>query len=72
MGLGLEYRLLNELTSARPELVWTGRFIPTDRNGPAAELFPGAGFTRGTDGEVWTLAPDAERPKRPSWFGSPA
>jgi FkbH-like protein len=72
MGFGLEYRLLNELTSARPEVVWTGRFIPTDRNGPAAELFPGAGFTRGTDGEVWTLGSDAERPKRPSWFESPA
>jgi FkbH-like protein len=70
MGFGLEYLLLNDLTSARPELVWTGRFIPSDRNGPAAELFPGAGFTQGSEAQVWTLAPDAERPRRPSWFGS--
>ena len=68
MGFGLEYLLLNQLTSTRPELVWTGRFIRTDRNGPAAELFPGAGFAAGVDGELWTLAPDAERPQRPSWF----
>jgi FkbH-like protein len=68
MGFGLEYLLLNQLTSTRPELVWTGRFIRTDRNGPAAELFPGAGFAAGADGELWTLAPDAERPQRPSWF----
>jgi FkbH-like protein len=70
MGFGLEYLLLNQLTSARPELVWTGRFIRTDRNGPAAELFPGAGFAPGSDGELWTLAPDAERPQRPTWFAA--
>lgn len=68
MGFGLEYLLLAELTSARPELTWTGRFIPTDRNGPAAELYPGAGFARGSNSELWTLAPDAERPQRPSWL----
>jgi FkbH-like protein len=72
MGFGLEYLLLSELTSARPELVWTGRFIQTDRNGPAAELFGGAGFTRGSDGELWTLAPEAERPQRPHWFAASA
>jgi hypothetical protein len=70
MGFGLEYLLLNQLTSTRPELVWTGRFIRTDRNGPAAELFRGAGFAPGTDGELWTLAPDAERPQRPTWFAA--
>jgi FkbH-like protein len=72
MGFGLEYLLLSELTSARPELVWTGRFIQTDRNGPAAELFSGAGFRQGNEAQVWTLAPEAERPRRPSWFGSAA
>jgi FkbH-like protein len=70
MGFGLEYLVLNELTSARPDLVWTGAFITTDRNGPAAELYPGAGFTRESNGRVWTLEPDAARPQRPSWFGS--
>jgi FkbH-like protein len=69
MGFGLEYLVLSELTSDRPELDWTGRFIATDRNGPAAELYAGAGFTAGADAETWTLSPDAPRPQRPSWFG---
>jgi FkbH-like protein len=67
MGFGLEYLLLNELTSAQPDLRWTGQFIPSDRNGPAAELYPGAGFSRDDD-ELWSLTPQAERPQRPSWF----
>jgi FkbH-like protein len=66
MGLGLEYLLLGELTSEQPDVVWRGRFVPTDRNAPAAGLYAGAGFTQ--DGEMWTLAPDAARPERPSWF----
>jgi FkbH-like protein len=70
MGFGLEYLVLNEVTSASPELVWMGAFVPTDRNGPAAGLYPGAGFTPGSNGRVWTLRPDADRPQRPTWFGS--
>jgi FkbH-like protein len=71
MGFGLEYLLLNELTSTRPDVVWTGRFISTERNGPAAELFPGADFTPdAADPELWTLPPDAQRPQRPGWFQS--
>jgi FkbH-like protein len=70
MGFGLEYLLLNELTSGHPDLEWTGRFIQTDRNGPAADLYSGAGFAQGSDGELWTLAPGAQRPQRPSWFGA--
>lgn len=70
MGFGLEYVLLNELTSGRPELEWRGRFIPTDRNGPAGGLFSTAGFGRSTgDAELWTLARDAARTERPKWFG---
>lgn len=70
MGFGLEYLLLSDLTSARPELMWTARFIPSERNAPAAGLFPGAGFTPDSDGQRWTLAAGADRPQRPSWFGS--
>ena len=68
MGLGLEYLVLNELTCAAPERTWTGQFISTDRNGPAGELFAGAGFVPESDGRTWTLRPGAERPRRPSWF----
>jgi FkbH-like protein len=67
MGFGLEYLLLNQLTSEQPELDWTGRFIPTDRNGPASELFAGAGFSQ-SDDQLWKLPAEAERPQRPSWF----
>jgi FkbH-like protein len=70
MGFGLEYLLLNELTSGKPELEWRGRFIPTDRNGPASGLFATAGFGQAADDdELWTLATDAARPERPKWFG---
>lgn len=69
MGFGLEYLLLNELTTTRPDLEWRGQFIPTDRNGPASGLFSTAGFTRSTDeGELWTLTRDATRTERPKWF----
>jgi predicted enzyme involved in methoxymalonyl-ACP biosynthesis len=71
MGFGLEYLVLNTLTAANPELAWTGRFVPTDRNGPAAGLYAGAGFQPSEeDGQLWSLAPGAERPARPSWFAA--
>jgi FkbH-like protein len=70
MGFGLEYLLLNHLTSQRPDIEWRGRFIPTDRNAPAAGMYRTAGFTPASGGgELWTLAPDAPRPERPAWFG---
>lgn len=70
MGFGLEYLLLNELTSSRPELEWRGRFSPTDRNGPASGLFTTAGFSAAADDEEqWTLVAGAPRPERPKWFG---
>jgi FkbH-like protein len=67
MGFGLEQLLLNELTTARAELLWRAAFIPTERNGPAASLYPNAGFESG-DGELWRLAPGRPRPPRPGWF----
>jgi FkbH-like protein len=70
MGFGLEYLLLNQLTAEQPDVEWRGRFVPTDRNAPAAGTYSSAGFTRTSDGgELWTLAPDAARPERPAWFG---
>jgi FkbH-like protein len=74
MGFGLEFLLLNELTSSQPDRRWTGRFIRTDRNGPSAQLFEAAGFSLtdgepGGDDQLWTLAPDAPRPERPTWLG---
>ena len=69
MGFGLEYLLLNELTSSKTELAWRGRFIPTDRNGPASGMFATAGFGQAADDEeLWTLTTDAARPERPEWF----
>jgi FkbH-like protein len=69
MGFGLEYLLLNELTSRQPGLEWRGRLIPTDRNGPASALFSTAGFSRSVDDEeLWTLPSGAARTERPDWF----
>jgi FkbH-like protein len=73
MGFGLEFLLLNQLTSDHPERRWTGSFLRTDRNGPASELFAAAGFDcvegdPAADVQLWALEPDAPRPERPSWF----
>ena len=67
MGFGLEQLVLHELTIDRPEANWSGRFVPTERNGPAASLYANAGFHEESDGS-WTLAIGAERPARPAWF----
>jgi FkbH-like protein len=69
MGFGLEYLLLNHLTTQQPDSEWRGCFVPTDRNAPAAGMYDSAGF-RQDDGSVqlWTLASDAARPQRPAWF----
>jgi predicted enzyme involved in methoxymalonyl-ACP biosynthesis len=67
MGFGLEQLVLHELTAARPEATWVGRFVATARNGPAASLYVGAGFQEGPEG-VWKLTPERDRPPRPAWF----
>ena len=69
MGFGLEYLLLNQLTTEQPDVDWQGRFVPTDRNAPAAGMFSSAGFTQPDGGrELWTLSAEAPRPERPAWF----
>lgn len=69
MGFGLEYVLLNKLTTEQCDVEWRGRFVPTERNAPAAGMYGSAGFTRTLEsGELWTLPQDAPRPERPAWF----
>jgi FkbH-like protein len=69
MGFGLEYLVLNHLTAEGPDVEWRGRFVPTDRNAPAAGMYTSAGFTQAdAAGELWTLAAGAARPERPAWF----
>jgi FkbH-like protein len=66
MGFGLEQFALAEVTRRLDAPRYTARFIPTDRNSPAAGLYPANGFTEIEPG-LWTL--DAsDRPERPAWF----
>lgn len=67
MGFGLEQLLLHQLTAGRADLTWTADFHATERNGPAASLYPNAGF-ESADGELWTLTPQCARPPRPAWL----
>jgi FkbH-like protein len=66
MGFGLERFALAEVTSRLDAPRYTARFIPTDRNGPAAGLYPSNGFTE-TEPGLWVLA-SGHRPERPAWF----
>ncbi|WP_166139188.1 HAD-IIIC family phosphatase [Nocardioides ochotonae] len=71
MGFGLEIALLSRVLAAEGSGPVTARFVPTERNGPAADLFARAGF-REVGGHRWELAGDAERPAVPEWFGRPS
>jgi FkbH-like protein len=66
MGFGLEQFALAEVTRRLDAPRYTAQFIPTDRNGPAAGLYPANGFIE-TEPGLWTLAP-SDRPERPAWF----
>jgi FkbH-like protein len=68
MGFGLEQFALAEITRRLDAPRYTARFIPTDRNGPAAGLYPSNGFTETAPG-LWALAAD-DRPEPPAWFRS--
>jgi FkbH-like protein len=69
MGFGLEQFALAEVTRRLDAPRYTARFIPTDRNGPAAGLYPSNGFTE-TEPGLWTLEA-GDRPERPAWFREP-
>lgn len=68
MGFELERLMLAEVRRAEGTgRTMVGRFIPTDRNGPASGLYPGQGFVAVNDTE-WELATGALGPELPSWF----
>lgn len=68
MGFELErlmLALVREAEGVDRELV--GRFVPTDRNGPASGLYPGQGF-ESTGPTEWRLPAGVVGPERPAWF----
>jgi FkbH-like protein len=67
MGFGLEFALLRVVMDAAGPGPFRGLFVPTERNGPAAELFPQAGFRRDSDGN-WVLDADEAGPQVPTWL----
>jgi FkbH-like protein len=70
MGFGLEFALLRAVMDTVGPGPFRGRFIPTDRNGPAAGLFEQAGFhpeAGGTEG-MWVLPPGSVEPLPPAWL----
>ncbi len=68
MGFGLEQLLLRYVVDRLAHVPYfVGRFIPTDRNGPAMFLFSEAGFkSYGT--HEWILKQDSPKPQSPTWF----
>jgi FkbH-like protein len=70
MGFGLEQLVLAEATARHDGARVIAPFIPTERNQPAAGLYPAHGFTETAPG-IWTL-PAGRRIERPAWFGAPA
>jgi FkbH-like protein len=70
MGFGLEQLALAEVTRRLDAPRYIARFVPTDRNGPAAGLYPSNGFTEIEPG-LWELPP-GDRPERPPWFREPS
>ncbi|HWI70721.1 MAG TPA: HAD-IIIC family phosphatase [Baekduia sp.] len=72
MGFGLEQYVLARLMAEVPAARYEAPFVPTERNGPAASLYPANGFAEAEPGR-WVLDADAERPAEPAWFnGRPA
>ncbi|HEY6279158.1 MAG TPA: HAD-IIIC family phosphatase [Streptosporangiaceae bacterium] len=70
MGFGLEFALLRAVMDAAGPGPFLGRFIPTDRNGPAAGLFEQAGFHPEGDGADggWVLPARSVGPLPPPWL----
>jgi FkbH-like protein len=68
MGFELERLMLRLVMDAESDVhSFVGKFVPTDRNTPAAELFATHGFAQ-TSAEEWLLNSDNPRPERPPWF----
>jgi FkbH-like protein len=67
MGFGLELAFIRKIIDIEPGKRYVGQYLPTERNGPAAELFGNAGFEKTSDTE-WVLEPGSGGPSMPSWF----
>jgi FkbH-like protein len=68
MGFDLERLILRGVIDAeRGAARFIGRFIPTDRNTPAMDLFPSNGFVQRSDTD-WVLDATGALPEMPSWF----
>jgi len=67
MGFGVEFAVLAAVLDAAGPGAARGMFVPTSRNGPAAELFAQAEFQQEADG-TWVLPPSASGPQAPSWL----
>ncbi len=68
MGFEIERLALRLAMDAEQDArSFAGRFVPTDRNTPAAELFAMNGFTQ-TSATEWQLDGASPRPEQPAWF----
>ena len=68
MGFELERLVLRLVMDAEPDVrSFVGKFVPTDRNTPAAELFATNGFSQNS-AEECLLNGDTSRPELPPWF----
>lgn len=67
MGFGLELAVLSEVIAAEGAGPFTGTVVPTERNGPARDLFERAGFRDTGDGR-WLLEDGTAGPAVPDWF----
>lgn len=68
MGFDLERLAPRLVMDAEPDArAFIGRFVPTDRNTPASDLFARNGFTQASATE-WSLGEAAIRPAAPEWF----
>jgi FkbH-like protein len=68
MGFGLEHVMLRSTMDA--EAGWSravGLFVPSGRNGPAADLFAGAGFRSDGEGR-WVIERQGALPEQPPWI----
>jgi FkbH-like protein len=70
MGFGLEFALLRAVMDTVAPGLFRGRFVPTDRNGPAAGLFEQAGFQPEGDERpgMWILPTGSVKPLPPAWL----
>lgn len=67
MGFGLEQLVVAEVITTLGAPRYSAPFVPTDRNGPAASLYPSSGFTEIEPGR-WSLDDPSTGPVTPAWF----